>query len=141
MVLTCCDLKEDVATVFGVAPWCLFTLTRASALVETDDIARVSFAADMQGVRFVLVLGHSRCDAVDAYLRGGSVATTGVRDALDYARRAAIVGGTSTVSGTDLVRVHTCRMAQILRVGLEPRSEVTVRAAKLDESIGRVKFF
>jgi hypothetical protein len=140
-VLTCSDLKEDLATIFGLEDAELFTMTRAGMMVSRDEIAGASFAADMHGVKLFLILGHSRCDVLDIYLSGGQVTPIGLRDALDDSRRATIVSGIPIVSKPDLVRVHACRMAQNLRVGLGANFGVVVGAAQFDESCGRVLFF
>lgn len=69
IVLACSDSRLPVEAVFDQDVGDLFVVRVAGNIVGQSQMGSVEFAAAQFGTRLVVVLGHSRCSAVDAALR------------------------------------------------------------------------
>jgi len=78
MVIACCDSRADPATIFGAGPGQLFVVRNVANLVppfepDGDDpgtSAALEFAVTGLEVETILVMGHTRCGGVRAFLDG-----------------------------------------------------------------------
>ncbi|MBT8095101.1 MAG: carbonic anhydrase, partial [Gammaproteobacteria bacterium] len=68
VVLACSDSRVPVELIFDQGLGSLFVIRVAGNVVAPSQIGSVEFAAAQLGTRFVVVLGHSNCGAVDAAL-------------------------------------------------------------------------
>ena len=68
VILGCSDSRVPVEIVFDQGLGDLFVIRIAGNIVAPSGIGSVEFAAERFGTRLVLVLGHSRCGAVQATL-------------------------------------------------------------------------
>ena len=68
IVLGCSDSRVPAEIVFDQGLGDLFVIRVAGNIVAPSQIGSVEFAADRFGTRLVVVLGHSRCGAVQATL-------------------------------------------------------------------------
>ncbi len=68
IVLGCSDSRVPAEIVFGQGIGDLFVIRVAGNIVAPSQIASIEFAAENFGTRLVVVLGHSRCGAVQATL-------------------------------------------------------------------------
>jgi carbonic anhydrase len=68
VVLGCSDSRVPVEMVFDQGLGDLFVIRVAGNIVARSQIGSVEFAADRFGTRLVVVLGHTRCGAVQATL-------------------------------------------------------------------------
>ena len=68
IVLGCSDSRVPAEIVFGQGLGDLFVIRVAGNIVAPSQIASIEFAAENFGTRLVVVLGHSRCGAVQATL-------------------------------------------------------------------------
>jgi carbonic anhydrase len=68
VVLGCSDSRAPVEIVFDQGAGDLFVIRVAGNIVAPSQIGSVEFAAERFGTRLVVVLGHTRCGAVDATL-------------------------------------------------------------------------
>lgn len=68
VVLGCSDSRVPVEIVFDQGLGDLFVIRVAGNVVASSQIGSVEFAAERFGTRLVVVLGHSRCGAVQATL-------------------------------------------------------------------------
>lgn len=66
VVLGCSDSRVPVEAVFRCRIGELFVVRVAGNIAAPSQIGSVEFAAENLGVRLAVVLGHSRCGAVDA---------------------------------------------------------------------------
>ncbi|MFH1572154.1 MAG: carbonic anhydrase [Gemmatimonadota bacterium] len=66
VVLGCSDSRVPVEIVFDQGLGDLFVIRVAGNIVASSQIDSVEFAAERFGTRLVVVLGHSRCGAVQA---------------------------------------------------------------------------
>jgi carbonic anhydrase len=67
-ILGCSDSRVPVEIVFDQGLGDLFVIRVAGNIVAPSLIGSVEFAAEQFGTRLVVVLGHTRCGAIDATL-------------------------------------------------------------------------
>ncbi len=67
-ILGCSDSRVPVEIVFDQGLGDLFVIRVAGNVVAPSQIGSVEFAAERFGTRLVVVLGHSKCGAIDATL-------------------------------------------------------------------------
>ncbi len=68
VILGCSDSRVPVETVFDQGAGSLFVIRVAGNIVAPSQIGSVEYAAEKLGTRLVVVLGHTRCGAVQATL-------------------------------------------------------------------------
>lgn len=68
IILGCSDSRVPLEIVFDQGVGDLFVIRVAGNIVAPSQIGSVEYAAEAFGTRLVVVLGHSRCGAVDATL-------------------------------------------------------------------------
>ena len=68
VILGCSDSRVPVELVFDQGLGDLFVIRVAGNIVAPTQIGSVEFAAERFGTRLVVVLGHTRCGAVEATL-------------------------------------------------------------------------
>lgn len=66
IILGCSDSRAPAETVFDQGLGDLFVIRVAGNIVASSQIGSVEFAAERYGIRLVVVMGHSRCGAIDA---------------------------------------------------------------------------
>ncbi|MDH3253978.1 MAG: carbonic anhydrase [Acidobacteriota bacterium] len=68
VILGCSDSRVPVEIIFDQGLGDLFVIRVAGNIVAPSQIGSVEFAAEKFGTRLVVVLGHTRCGAVEATL-------------------------------------------------------------------------
>jgi carbonic anhydrase len=68
VILGCSDSRVPVEIVFDQGLGDLFVIRVAGNIVAPSQIGSVEFAAERFGTRLVVILGHTRCGAVEATL-------------------------------------------------------------------------
>jgi len=68
VILGCSDSRVPVEIVFDQGLGELFVIRVAGNIVAPSQVGSVEFAAERFGTRLIVVLGHSRCGAVEATL-------------------------------------------------------------------------
>lgn len=66
IILGCSDSRVPIEVVFDQGIGDLFVIRIAGNIVQPSQIGSVEFAAEKFGSRLVVVLGHTRCGAVEA---------------------------------------------------------------------------
>ncbi|MCH7779512.1 MAG: carbonic anhydrase, partial [Acidobacteria bacterium] len=69
IILGCSDSRVPAEIVFDQGLGDLFVIRVAGNIVAPSQVGSVEFAATRFGTRLVVVLGHSRCGAVEATLQ------------------------------------------------------------------------
>lgn len=87
-ILSCADSRVVPEIAFDQGIGDLFVVRVAGNLAITEDIASEEYAVGVLGAPLLMVLGHERCGAVDAALKGGEL--PGVIESLVFAIRPAI---------------------------------------------------
>ena len=70
-VLSCADSRVPPEVIFDQGLGDLFTVRVAGNVATDDVIASLEYAVAHLGPKLIVVLGHERCGAVDATLKGG----------------------------------------------------------------------
>jgi carbonic anhydrase len=82
-ILACADSREALEIVFDQGIGDLFTIRVAGNVSGTDQVASVEYGTEHLGTPLLLVLGHSKCGAVTAVVKGdalhGSLPALGAR--------------------------------------------------------------
>src|SRR5258706_13025023 len=77
IILGCSDSRVPAEIVFDQGLGDLFVIRVAGNIVAPSQIGSVEFAAERFGTRLVVVLGHSRCGAIQATLEELALPTEG----------------------------------------------------------------
>jgi carbonic anhydrase len=90
VILGCSDSRVPAEIVFDQGLGDLFVIRVAGNIVAPSQIGSVEFAADRFGLRLVVVLGHSKCGAIQATVeevgRGSKEQSRHVRSIVDRIR-------------------------------------------------------
>ncbi|MDP3704921.1 MAG: SulP family inorganic anion transporter [Legionellaceae bacterium] len=70
VVLGCIDSRVPVETVFDMSFGDLFCIRIAGNVVNDDVLASIEYACHVIGVKLIVVLGHTRCGAIQAACDG-----------------------------------------------------------------------
>lgn len=87
-ILGCADSRVTPEIVFDQGVGDLFVVRVAGNISTTEDIASEEFGTLVLGAKILLVLGHERCGAVKAALKGGEY--PGMIGSLVYAIKPAV---------------------------------------------------
>lgn len=68
VVLGCSDSRVPVEIIFDQGLGDLFVIRVAGNIVAPSQVGSVEFATEQFGIRLVIVLGHTRCGAIEATL-------------------------------------------------------------------------
>ncbi len=71
VIVSCSDSRVPPEIVFDQGLGDLFVVRVAGNVVGDDELGSIEYAVEHLGPRLVLVLGHERCGAVDATVKGG----------------------------------------------------------------------
>jgi len=71
IILGCADSRVPPEVVFDQGLGDLFVVRVAGNIADPAALASIEYAAEHLGVELIVVLGHSRCGAVDAAVKGG----------------------------------------------------------------------
>src|SRR5499427_5402697 len=90
VILGCSDARVPAEIVFDQGLGDLFVIRVAGNVVAPSGVGSVEFAVERFGVELVVVLGHTRCGAIDATLealtRPGRAYSPGLRSIVDRVR-------------------------------------------------------
>lgn len=71
IILGCSDSRVPPEVIFDQGLGDLFTVRVAGNIAEPATIGSMEYAAEHLGAKLIMVLGHSKCGAVEAALQGG----------------------------------------------------------------------
>lgn len=157
VILGCSDSRVPVEIVFDQGLGDLFVIRVAGNVVAPSQIGSVEFAAERFGSRLVVVLGHTRCGAVEATLEALQQPTGQYslnQDSIVNRIRPAVEGLLALPGGQDpvalmttAVRANVRMAANMLRHGsavlerLIREEELLVVGAEYSLETGIVEFF
>ncbi|MBF0160346.1 MAG: carbonic anhydrase [Magnetococcales bacterium] len=72
-ILSCSDSRVPVEYIFDRGVGDLFVIRVAGNVADTDEIGTIEYGAGHLGTRLVVVMGHTRCGAVTAVVKGDRV--------------------------------------------------------------------
>lgn len=88
VILGCSDSRVPAEIVFDQGLGDLFVIRVAGNIVAPSHVGSVEFAAERFGTRLVLVMGHTRCGAVQAALESGPAGSQNMESIVGRVRRA-----------------------------------------------------
>lgn len=71
-VLYCSDSRSPVEQIFDQGNGDIFGVRVAGNIATDENIGSMEYAVDHLGVPLVMILGHTKCGAVDATVKGGT---------------------------------------------------------------------
>lgn len=153
IVVGCSDSRVPVEIVFDQGLGDLFVIRVAGNIVAPSQIGSVEFAATNLGTRLVVVLGHSKCGAVDAALRAlasaSEVASPNLRSIVDSIRPALepLIAEKGEVDIAEAVAANVRQSVARLRAGssilqdLANSGEIKIVGAEYSIETGKVHFY
>lgn len=99
IVIGCSDSRVPPELLFDQGFGDLFVIRTAGNIVDSIGLGSIEYAVDHLGVKLIVVLGHERCGAVDATIKGGEAPShiktlvETIKPAVDKARTAPASGG------------------------------------------------
>jgi len=72
-IVCCSDSRVPPEIVFDQGLGDLFVVRLAGNIVDDDALGSLEYAVKHLGVRYIMVLGHERCGAVEATVKGGEI--------------------------------------------------------------------
>jgi carbonic anhydrase len=73
MILSCADSRVPPEILFDQGLGDLFVVRVAGNIADSHALGSLEYGAQVLGARFLMVLGHEYCGAVDAAVKGGKV--------------------------------------------------------------------
>ncbi len=73
IILSCADSREPVEILFDQGIGDLFVVRVAGNVADVDELGTMEYGADHLGSPLIVVLGHSKCGAVTAVVKGEHV--------------------------------------------------------------------
>ena len=70
IIVTCSDSRVIPESIFSAGIGELFVVRVAGNVIDDHQLGSIEYAADHLGTKLILVLGHTRCGAVDAAIKG-----------------------------------------------------------------------
>ena len=146
IILCCSDSRVPPEVVFDQGLGDLFVVRVAGNVADEIGLASIEYAAEHLGVRLVMVLGHERCGAVTAAVKGGQLPghLPALMDALRPAVAAARPVRGDLVEGAIIANVELTaeqlRASRPILAELVDRGELLVVGARYDLDTGLVEF-
>lgn len=145
VILTCSDSRVPPEIVFDQGLGDLFVIRVAGNIV--DDNGSIEYAAEHLGTRLVVVLGHERCGAVDATLKGGEAPghiaslVKAIKPAVDKGKKEKGDPLENSIKNNTLSVAQKIRNSKPLLDELVKEGKLKVVSARYDLDDGRVVFF
>lgn len=73
VILTCSDSRVPPEIIFDQGLGDLFVIRTAGNVVDDVALASIEYAVEHLGVKLIVVMGHQKCGAVDATVKGGEL--------------------------------------------------------------------
>ena len=70
IVITCSDSRVIPESIFSAGIGELFVVRVAGNVIDDHQLGSIEYAADHLGTKLILVLGHTKCGAVDSAIKG-----------------------------------------------------------------------
>jgi carbonic anhydrase len=121
----------------------LFVVRTAGNTLDAENIGSVEYAAAVLGAKLVVVMGHDKCGAVDAALKGDKLPTSNL-EAVVRPIKSAIKGGKPSLDQAIARNVKAVE-AQLIRsnkltADMVKSGKISVRGAVYDMAKGTVRW-
>ena len=146
MVLSCADSRVPPEILFDQGLGDLFVVRVAGNIADSNALGSLEYGAQVLGAKFLMVLGHEYCGAVDAAAKGGKVGGN-IDSIVDAIAPAAARAKADPDKTTLLDRAVVENVREVLTVigkrspalaGLAAKGDLTIVGARYDLDSGEV---
>lgn len=146
MVLSCADSRVPPEVLFDQGLGDLFVVRVAGNIADSNALGSLEYGAQVLGAKFLMVLGHEYCGAVDAAAKGGKVGGN-IDSIIDAIAPAAARAKADPDKTTLLDRAVVENVREVLSVigkrspalaGLAAKGSLTIVGARYDLDSGEV---
>lgn len=150
VVLSCIDSRVPAELVFDQGIGDIFSVRVAGNIVNEDILGSMEYACKVAGSKIVVVLGHTKCGAVNAACNNvelGNITTllNKVKPAVDFIRDGDGEMSDSTIEKVAVqnvkVSIDRIRQESPILAELESDGQIEIVGALYDVSSGEVAFF
>lgn len=147
IIVGCSDSRVPPEIIFDQGIGDLFIIRNAGNVVDSFAIASIEYAVEHLGCKLIVVLGHERCGAVDATIKGGHLPghlnslTNEIKPSIGSAKR--ITGDLLTnviYSNTKRIAGQISASGELMKEFIEKKG-VKVLPAYYDLDSGKVELF
>ena len=149
VVLSCIDSRVPAELVFDTGIGDIFSVRIAGNFVNDDILGSMEFACKLAGSKLVLVLGHTKCGAVQGACNNAELghltdALKKLKPAVQAVKKEGQYEGDElyhqvAVKNVELVKEQIPRESEVLRE-LEEQGEIAIVGALYDVETGKVMF-
>lgn len=147
VVVACSDSRVPPEILFDQGLGDLFVIRLAGNVVDDAALGSIEYAVEHLGVNYVMVLGHERCGAVEATVKGGEVPghigvlAKAIQPALDKAKGQSGDLVDNTVRANATMAVERLKTSEPILAELVKKGELTIVGARYDLDDGSVVVF
>jgi carbonic anhydrase len=144
LIVGCADSRVPPEILFDQGLGDLFVIRLAGHVIDDAVVASIEYAVEHLGIRYVMVLGHERCGAVEATVKGGH--EPGHIGALAAAIQPAVIEAANRPGDKvdNVVRANVARVVRQLKSSAPvlkervDRGDLTIAGARYDLDDGTV---
>lgn len=149
-VLSCIDSRVPAELVFDQGIGDIFSVRVAGNVVNEDILGSIEYACKVAGSKIVVVLGHTKCGAVNAACNDvelGNITSllSKVKPAVDFIRKDQEEMSDSAIEDVAVqnvkVSIDRIRQESQILAELESAGQIDIVGAVYDVSSGKVDFF
>jgi carbonic anhydrase len=143
-IVSCSDSRVPPEIVFDQGLGDLFVVRLAGNVVDDDALGSLEYAVEHLGVRYIMVLGHERCGAIGAAVKGGDTCghigclVMALQPAVDKARLEAGDVVENAVRANVAMAVAQLKSSKPILEDLFKKGELTIEGGRYDLDDGTV---
>jgi carbonic anhydrase len=143
-IVSCSDSRVPPEIIFDQGLGDLFVVRLAGNVVDEDALASLEYAVEHLGVRYIMVLGHERCGAVEAAVKGGEALghigslVRAIQPAVNKARLEPGDLIENAVCENVIMIVERLKSSKPILENLVKKGELTIEGGRYDLDDGRV---
>ncbi len=150
VVLSCIDSRVPAELVFDQGIGDIFSVRVAGNIVNVDVLGSMEYACKVAGSKIVVVLGHTKCGAVNAACNNvelGNITSllSKVKPAVDFIRKNDEEMSDAAIEEVAIqnvkVSIDKIRQESPILADLEDAGQIEIVGALYDVSSGKVEFF
>jgi carbonic anhydrase len=145
VILGCSDSRVPPEVVFDQGLGDLFVVRVAGNVADDLGIASIEYAVEHLGSRLIVVLGHERCGAVTAAVKGGELPghlpmlVAALKPAVDKAKDAAADAVDATIVANVELTAAQLKASKPVLAELVEKGEIKIVGARYDLDTGAVE--
>ncbi|OGV74720.1 MAG: carbonic anhydrase [Lentisphaerae bacterium RIFOXYB12_FULL_65_16] len=143
-IVSCADSRVPPEILFDQGLGDLFVIRLAGNIMDDAALASLEYAVDHLGVRYIMILGHERCGAVEATIQGGETPghigslIKAIQPAVDNAKNQPGDPLDNAVRANVAMVVQQVKSSPPILEELAKKGDLTVLGARYDLDDGRV---